>query len=1180
MHKPSFLCRSLPFLLLCVCVCSTFLPLSLVRFSLFFPSCVAQTLPDTLREFDGSLFELELQNLPRAIKTRQMSTPTSSPAAAVDAPPSAGPSVRLYDLKFRVDRIRRALEAIKPHRVLATSPPAFVSAIHNASESYVHIQNLAGSAQREGVEKATVPFKLQGTWVYLEAAIPVPVHWPASEVWVAIGIDAHFSSPTSDAVFPAGPEGAVWVDGVRVGAYDREHRRLHVPRDLVMAKEQDRKSSIVVQLVLFTGRIPSTHSLTEFQAEWRSELVESLYWSMHTGLELAKVMDQGSSSYFALVNALDTAAQRLDFRSDAAESDLFLRSAKKAIAAFDHFLASGSSAEVRARFPRFPAIGDNPRVVALGHSHIDIAWLWEIAQTRHKAHRTFGTQLRLLEEYPDWVFMQSSPQIYQWIEDNDPLLFRNIVESIKSKRWEAEGAMWCESDTNLPNGESLVRQLLYGKMYFQEKLGVDSKVAWLPDVFGYSAALPQLFALAQVPYFVTSKISWSQFNRFPYDSFEWIGIDGISSVLTHFITTPPFWGSDATYYTYNSLMMPVEVKGAWDKYQQKALLQSPLLTFGFGDGGGGVTEEMLEVASRLNGASLEFSTARASMDGLAEKARQPGIKMPRWIGELYLEYHRGTYTSQAWIKRANRKGETLFQQTEWLLSLAIMHNLVGPSTSVAGEVALVNVTEVWGKIRACWEKFLMLQFHDILPGSSTTNVYTKESRPMHDEIQRTLLDIRNRTAQVLASHMAVSSPAKHVMFNTLWFERDGIPAGGWVAQSTPFAVPPQSPPGAVVESTATENGGLLVSHPRWRIAFDALGRISSLYDKDEKRNVIPEGKVSNEFLLFRDDPMMWSAWDIDSYYEEMPIDPPMLVHSEVVRESPSRLVVKRKFVVPPRNKSTIDQSVVIDAARDRIDFETRADWHDSQFLLKVAFPVDVLASEAAHEIQFGHIRRPTHKNTQWDVARFETSHHRWVDVSEAGYGAAVLNDCKYGNDVQGSTIRLTLIKAPISPDPDADKGAHVFTYSFLPHAGSLQEALVVRHGADLNNPLFSTAAAVREADGAVSGTLLGKHRLAHTASPVKVLKGTSVVVDSLKPAESNLEEDVIVRIYESHGGTVPEAVLAFARPVAFVKAVDLLEEQVDERVQGLAASGHQVSFSIRAFQIISLRIRFERSLEL
>lgn len=1053
--------------------------------------------------------------------------------------------VRHYDLKFRVDRIRKCMEAVRDYRVTQTNPAALVHVWNDAVESYG-----PPSAASDATKFAMVqmPTELRGTWVHFRAVVQPLSHWDADGLYLSFSIEEKFTVPTSDAQFPAGPEGLVWVDGHRVGAIDREHRRMRLPGILVPGRKA------TVEVILFTGRLPSSHTLKSVEVEWRQQSVEKLYYNLLVGHDMLNVMDSGTESYRLLVDMLDRAVSLLDFRTDKNGNEFYASIP----------LALGEMTM------DMPKVGDHGRVVALGHSHIDIAWLWEIAQTRHKAVRTFSTQLRLLEQYPTWKFMQSSPQIYQWIERTAPDVFAGIKKAIAAGRWEAEGAMWCEADTNVPNGESLVRQLLYGKLYFRKHFALESKMVWLPDVFGYSAALPQLFRLAQVPYFVTSKISWSQFNRFPYDAFHWAGIDG-STVLTQFITTPPFWGTGSTYYTYNSLMYPSEVKGAWDKFQQKSVGHTPLLTFGFGDGGGGPTEEMLEVSARMEPASLLFDTALGTMERLKE--RSDAVKLPTWRGELYLEYHRGTYTSQAWIKRANRKGEVLFQQTEWLLSLAVMYGIQGDALPLFD--AFVD------EVRTLWEEFLMLQFHDILPGSSTTFVYTKEARPMHARISSRLLEIREAVASAIISHCAVDGLGRAKgTFNSLWFDRDGVPAGGWrveLADTETFSDAASSNAALRVSPD-----GMSVDSRRWRISFDDHGRISEWRDRlAGDRDVLIPGRFGNEFLLFRDDPMMWSAWDIDSYYEEMPLPPPVLQSTTVVEDGSAsgRVVIRRKYLVPPRNKSVITQDVIVygDAYHmDRVDFVTSADWHDSKFLLKVAFPVNVYATEATHEIQFGHLRRSSHKNTQWDVARFETCAQRWVDVSEHGYGAALLNDCKYGNDVQESTIRQTLIKAPVSPDPDADKGHHEFTYSFLPHAGSFQEADVIREAARLNNPVFALNRDVSDVPPAARGLASSVVPMPPVVSPVRVTSGAGVVIDTMKPAERNGDDTVIVRLYESFGGSIATVDVRFDQPMKSCKAVDLLEEEQDASVSAVMIDQHTVRFAVRAFQIVTLRVQFLR----
>lgn len=1090
-----------------------------------------------------------------------------------------------------------ALETFS-HQVVSApaDPPASTTPSSSAASSELESKEVVGETSPDAIMPSTssssrkaFPVQLKGPWTYLSTVIKIPRHFQDADTLMLtlhVKLEEKFLEATSDANFPAGPEGQVFLNNQRAGAFDREHRRITLDAQLLHGA-----GDLHVDIVLFTGRVPSAHMLQTIEVECRHRLTESVHHDLRVGLDVLRQISPEGNSYRQLIDVLDAASRQLDFR--------LAKELSSDVRGFFHSVRAAYDLLRRHNVRAMLHIPDHPPVAAVGTSHIDLAWLWEIGQTKHKTVRTMATQLRLLRQFPQWTFMQSTPQVYEWLRLHAPDLFDGVLQAIKSGRWEADGAMWCEADTNVPSGESLARQLLYGKRYFRDVLGVDSRVLWLPDVFGYSAALPQLLRLARVPYFVTSKVSWSQFNRFPYDAFHWQGLDG-STVLTQFITTPPFWGTDTTYYTYNSLFEVSEVKGAWAKFQQKTTGQTPLLTFGFGDGGGGPTELMLETAQRMeDGGAVKMTNVNALLDNLQQIAS--ATKLPRWVGELYLEYHRGTYTSQAAIKRANRQGEVLFQQAEFALSLLIQFGLPHPSGS-GGRL-------LQEEMRGMWQDFLTLQFHDILPGSSTHNVYEFEALPTHGRIAVRLREILVECAQIFARSM--ESGCRHgrqLKLNTLWFARDGIPAAGWKLAEEP----PVSGRGAVsaavasVESSASalprrryakiSADGLTIESHRWIAILDPQSsRILSLVDKENGRRQIVSpfaGSSLNEFQFFRDDSMMWSAWDIDSYYQEMPVAGLVLQKTTVVEHGPDVVRVRKHYVMPPRNLSTVVQDIVVygDGSTDRIDFETRATWTDAdeKVLWKAAFAVDIHATEANHEVQFGYLKRPTHLNTQWDVARFETCAQRWIDLSEANYGVALLNDGKYGHDVQHHVMRLTLLKVPVSPDPKADRGDHAFTYSLYPHTGPLEQSLVVSEAASLNNPTVNVsvpASAASDSIGAdataaqlpvpVAGSAL------HLVDEADVRRG--IVIDSMKPAEDQFSSAVLVRLYEAHGGRHYNVGLVFARPVRHIRAVDLLEDGSDERTKVAVSDSsdrRRVTIeTVAPFQVVSLLVEFEHPVE-
>mgnify|MGYP001038976115 CR=1 FL=1 len=987
------------------------------------------------------------------------------------------------------------------------------------------------------------PLELRGPWggkqqwAYFRSKATIPASWTSGAIEIRLKHQANYLESPSDGNFPAGPEGQVFVNGERVSAIDREHHRIRVP--LQAGQTYD------LRAVFFAGRAACRHNLLDWSLALIDLPTEKLYFDLRHALEVIAQLEESSQAREGLIAAVDAAVHALDVREltgTVVPTPDLLRDR-------GHSRFYGSVAAAQAAFDEArKKVGVAPvaEVSALGHAHIDLAWLWPIKQTHHKVVRTFATQVRLLNQYPDWIFQQSSPQAYKWLENDAPELFEKVKAEIAKGRWDADGATWVEPDTNLPSGESLVRQLLYGRRYFREKLGIDSKVLWLPDVFGYSAALPQLLKLAGVTGFVTSKISWSQYNRFPYDTFRWRGLDG-TEIPTHFITTP----GTAWFYTYNGMMTVEDTRRNFAEYRQKYLPIQPLLTFGYGDGGGGPTEEMLETALRLsNDATIEtiprvrFEKVGELMDRVAALKDQ----LPWWDGELYLEYHRGTYTTQAWLKRANRKNEINLHNAEWLSSLAQPYGFKLDKA----------------KLDSLWEDLLLCHFHDILPGSSVNELYN-EVRPMQANIEAGAKQISQQAADLLSTQIDTSKASEPlVLFNTLSHDRrdpvrlpDGswrddvvVPAGGWTVIDASKSAPASS-------SLTWDSATRTLSNQYWRLRIDDQGAISELYDRKADRQVLQAGSVGNQWQLFEDRSMRFDAWDIDDYYREHPLPAPQFVGLELVEESPVRIALELNWQleqVGDNPRSTIKQRLAIYANNPRIDFETDIDWHEHHHLLKVAFPVDIRASEATYQIQFGHLKRATHRNTSWEIARFEGCGHRFVDLSEHGYGVALLNDSKYGHDILDGVIRLTCLKSPLSPDEYADRERHIFTYSLLPHSGSFQEAGVIQAAAELNTPLIISSSDPH------SGQLPSEWRLISIDNP-------AIVLDTLKPAEDG--NGLIARFYESYGSHA-KAKLDFAVQPSSISSVNLMEEPLEEA--GFDAA--QASLRLRPFQVLSLRLTF------
>ncbi|MGW0945490.1 alpha-mannosidase [Streptomyces sp. NPDC002623] len=816
----------------------------------------------------------------------------------------------------------------------------------------------------------------------------------------------------------------------------------------------------------------------------------------------------------------------------------------RAMDALDLDDVSGSAAAVRevlAPVLARPAHASAHTVSGVGHAHIDSAWLWPIRETKRKTSRTFSNVTSLADEYDDFIFACSQAQQYEWVRDNYPQVWARIQESVRRGQWAPVGGMWVESDGNLPGGEAIARQLVHGKRFFIEHFGIETKGVWLPDSFGYNAAYPQLAKLAGNDWFLTQKISWNQTNKFPHHTFWWEGIDG-TRIFTHF---PPV-------DTYNARFSGEEMDRAVRNYSEKGGGTRSLAPFGWGDGGGGPTREIMERARRL--ADLEGSpkVVVEHPDTFFAKAREEYPDAPVWVGELYLELHRATYTTQARTKQGNRRSEHLLREAELWATTAALH---APGYAYPYE-----------KLDRLWKTVLLHQFHDILPGSSIAWVH----REAEAEYARVAQELEVLTAEAVAA--LGGGPAGEGrpgggaarVFNTSPFDRaevvrtpEGAPAYVEVpaSGSAPLAGPADGaqPPQPVTVSGRVLDNGLV----RVQIAED--GTLSSVYDLRANREVLAD--QGNLLRLHTDLPNYWDAWDIDKHYQNRYTDLLEPDAVTVVEEDPlvGAIRITRSF----GKGSTITQTVTLRAGSPRIDFETDIDWHEAEKILKAAFPVDIRAPHSSAEIQFGHIQRPTHTNTSWEAARFEVSGHRWVHIGEPGYGVAVINDSTYGHDVSRTvredggtttTVRLSLVRAPRIPDPEADQGRHRFNYALLPGA-SIEDA--VAEGYALNLPLrVANAADVADAADAV-----------HAPEPIVSVDGDGITVEAVKLADDE-SGDVVVRLYESSGGRAAGA-LRTSFPLAGAQITDLLERPLEPAV---VAEDGAVDIALRPFQILTLRL--------
>jgi len=764
---------------------------------------------------------------------------------------------------------------------------------------------------------------------------------------------------------------------------------------------------------------------------------------------------------------------------------------------------------------------------AVGHAHIDTGWLWPVRETIRKSARTFASQIDLIERYPDYVFGASQPAHYAMVKKHYPALYEKIKAAVKSGRWEPQGGMWVEADCNLTGGESLVRQFIHGKNFFKDEFDFDVKNLWIPDVFGYSASIPQIMKRAGVDYFLTQKMSWSQFNKFPHTTFNWRGIDG-SSVLTHF---PP-------ESNYNSLLDPKSMVKAEANFQEKEVLDEMMVLFGIGDGGGGPKEEMIERGLRqqdLEGApKIKFDRADAFFERIAEHADE----MPTWSGELYLELHRGTLTTQSRTKRGNRLLELALRQTEYLLA--------------CGELSDYPRQELDG----IWKSLLLNQFHDIIPGSSIHKVYEVAEREYAEGLAACA-----RIQEESAARLFKSDENSLVLVNTLNipFTQSVILPEGWTgvaggtvqteADGTVSALV-QLPAQGMLTLTrsddaapAVEVAELVLENELIRYEFAENGELVKAFDKAAGKEALASS--GNVITLYEDRPNSWDAWDIDIFYEEQALETAQASGHTSLGKGDVRQGIRFELKI---GQSTLTQKVYLDANSKRLDFVTEVDWQECHRMLRVAFPTAIRADQGTFDIQYGYARRNTHRNLSWDMARFEVAAHKYADLSDNDYGVALLNDCKYGYKVLENVIDLNLLRSPTNPDPDADRGHHEFTYSLLPHAGDLIRSDVQTEAIQLNQPpaLFA-----------------GRKQLG-AGVPVEV-EGAGVALEVLKKAEK--EECLVLRLVERRGCETT-ATVKLSDSGARLVETDLLEWNEIDSLGGPALEIPMQPFEIRTFKIL------------
>lgn len=784
-----------------------------------------------------------------------------------------------------------------------------------------------------------------------------------------------------------------------------------------------------------------------------------------------------------------------------------------------------------------------PTFYGIGNSHLDVVWLWPYQETIRKTSRTFAQQLRLIEKYPEYKYIQSQPQTYQMCKDHYPELYERIQQAAKKGGWIAEGAMWVEPDTNMTSGESLVRQLLYGMKFFKEEFGVDCEILWLPDTFGYSAALPQILKGFGVKYLVTQKIFWSynEGEQFPYHYFTWQGNDG-SEIVSYLPTS----------YTYRT--NPAELMQVWENRVQKDEMDKFLLPYGYGDGGGGPTRDFIEFGERQKDLEGAPKFKMTSPNQLFYDLEAEGGPVHKYTGELYFTAHRGVYTSQASIKWGNRKSELALREAELWAALAF---------------AQKGLSYPMDEFEAQWKKVLLNQFHDILPGSSIARVY-QEAAVLHQEV----IDKGTEIAQNSAAYLAGENGNVSV-FNSLSFARtvlvelpDTFKSGARTAEGE--MIPLDVADGKIIAKVFVPACGFTVLEPceqkaeveravsvaqngeefvlenhLVRAVLNANGEIVSFVRKDSGREFA--AAPMNQFLLYKDVPRLFDAWDIDSPYEEQLVEVNPKAEIRVVSESPLQVSVEVKKTI---GVSALRQTISLSADSTRIEFDTTVDWKELHRLLKVSFPVDVYATEGYNEIQYGYMKRPTHRSRQYDKDRFEVCNHRYTALCDETHGAAVLNDCKYGVSMLDNAINLTLLKAAGSPELRADNREHHFTYAFTAWDGPFAFSDVVQQGYELNVPAL-----------VVNGGEKSKSFV--------TVSNTNIILDTVKLAEDG-SGDMIMRLYESKGGDSTTEI-HFAVPVVSVSSCNMNETKQEQGE--LDCTNQCASLRFHPFEVHTIRVK-------
>lgn len=912
------------------------------------------------------------------------------------------------------------------------------------------------------------------------------------------------------------PQGLLYLNGKVVQGIDVNHTD-------VLLTDGEYEMYLLFYTHTFGRALPLYFSLKTVD-----ERISSLYYDLCVPLEGAKLLLRNTDEYRDTVTILEKTVNKIDFRQICSEE----------------FYASLEDAKeyLYRNFYR-KLCGSDKTVDCIAHTHIDVAWLWDLEQTRQKSERSFSTVLKLMEEYPEYRFMSSQPQLFDYLKRDNPELFDRIKQKVKEGRWELDGAMWLEADCNLTSGESLVRQIYYGKKFFKDEFDEDCTCVWLPDVFGYSATLPQIMQKSGIKRFVTAKIGWNDTNRFPYDAFIWQGIDG-SCVFAYLLSAcypdPRKGIYDTDFTSYCPALDPQSVLGAWNRFGQKEFTKTIMMSYGHGDGGGGPTAEMIERERRMEYGLPGFPKTRIvplrkaleEIEDNFSKSAEELKRRPKWNGELYFEYHRGTLTSVPKNKMNNRKGEFALLNAEFFKT---------------AESKLLHARYPFDILEKDWKLLLLNQFHDILPGSSIKKVYDDSDR-QYAEIFSDCENMIGRAIDGIEKNIA--SNGGTVVFNPNSFIADGtvtvdgqtriareIPAYGYKVVAFPE-----------VENNV-EIGKQTLENMFYKIVFDDSGAIVSLFDKRNSREIVPLGEKLNEMRSYENMPYEYDNWELTPYHrqKEYSLGEKAVFRKTTDGERSGFEIVKKYY------DSVIVQKVFLYSDTiDRIDFITSVVWKEKRQVLKVRFPFDMLVNEAVYDIQFGNIKRSTSSNTSWESARFECAAHKWADVSENNYGVAILNDGKYGFGAEDNLLTMTIVKSGGYPYEGASEDVPVFTYSLVPHKGRYDEGKVAEKAYVLNRPFI--------------GRRTEKHAGALPCGYSFVSSETAgVFIETVKRSENG--DGIILRLYEGYG----ERKVAIIR-LGFDFENAYLCDLSEHRTAEAETENLNIKLNIKPFEIITVEV--------